>query len=50
MPPVRILIADDHTLMRQGLRQICERLGAFTVDTHMGLIRARQPACFATSA
>jgi NarL family two-component system response regulator LiaR len=31
MPPVRILIADDHTLMRQGLRQLCERLGGFTV-------------------
>jgi NarL family two-component system response regulator LiaR len=31
MPPVRILIADDHTLMRQGLREICERLGRFTV-------------------
>lgn len=31
MPPVRILIADDHTLMRQGLRQLCEGLGNFTV-------------------
>jgi two-component system, NarL family, response regulator LiaR len=31
MPPIRILIADDHTLMRQGLRQICEGLGGFTV-------------------
>lgn len=31
MPPVRILIADDHTLMRQGLRELCERLGGFTV-------------------
>ncbi|HAV77853.1 MAG TPA: DNA-binding response regulator [Anaerolineae bacterium] len=31
MPPVKILIADDHTLMRQGLRQICENLGNFTV-------------------
>lgn len=31
MPPIRILIADDHTLMRQGLRQLCERPGAFTV-------------------
>jgi DNA-binding NarL/FixJ family response regulator len=31
MPPIRILIADDHTLMRQGLRQLCEGLGDFTV-------------------
>jgi DNA-binding NarL/FixJ family response regulator len=28
---VRILITDDHTLMRQGLRQLCEGLGGFTV-------------------
>jgi len=31
MPPIRLLIADDHTLMRQGLRQLCEGLGGFTV-------------------
>ena len=31
MSPIRILIADDHTLMRQGLRQLCEGLGGFTV-------------------
>jgi DNA-binding NarL/FixJ family response regulator len=31
MPPTRILIADDHTLMRQGLRQLCEGLGGFAV-------------------
>ena len=31
MPRLRILIADDHTLMRQGLRQLCEGLGGFTV-------------------
>jgi DNA-binding NarL/FixJ family response regulator len=31
MPAVRILIADDHTLMRQGLRQLCQGLGGFTV-------------------
>lgn len=31
MPPTRVLIADDHTLMRQGLRQICTGLGGFTV-------------------
>lgn len=29
--PIRILIADDHTLMRQGLREICEGLGSFQV-------------------
>jgi two-component system, NarL family, response regulator LiaR len=31
MPPIKILIADDHTLVRQGLCQLCERLGGFTV-------------------
>jgi two-component system, NarL family, response regulator LiaR len=31
MLPIRLLIADDHTLVRQGLRQLCEGLGAFTV-------------------
>ena len=31
MPPIRILIADDHTLMRQGLRQLCEGMGGVTV-------------------
>lgn len=31
MATTRILIADDHTLMRQGLRQICEGLGGFSV-------------------
>jgi two-component system, NarL family, response regulator LiaR len=31
MARIRILIADDHTLMRQGLRQLCEGLGGFTV-------------------
>ncbi len=31
MPPIRILLADDHTLVRQGLRQLCEGLGGFTV-------------------
>lgn len=29
--PIRVLIADDHTLVRQGLRQLCEGLGGFTV-------------------
>jgi NarL family two-component system response regulator LiaR len=31
MAPIRILIADDHTLMCQGLRQLCERLAGFSV-------------------
>ena len=31
MPPIRLLLADDHTLVRQGLRQLCEGLGNFTV-------------------
>lgn len=31
MSPIGILITDDHTLMRQGLRQICEGLGGFIV-------------------
>ena len=31
MSPIKILIADDHTLMRQGLRQLCEGLGGFEV-------------------
>jgi len=29
--PIRILIADDHTLMRQGLREICTGIGGFDV-------------------
>ena len=50
MPSVRILIADDHTLMRQGLRQLCEGLGGFRVlaeaenGTHaVELARAARP-------
>lgn len=31
MPPIRLLIADDHTLVRQSLRQLCEGMGSFTV-------------------
>jgi NarL family two-component system response regulator LiaR len=31
MSSIRILIADDHTLMRQGLREICEGIGGFEV-------------------
>jgi two-component system, NarL family, response regulator LiaR len=31
MPSIRLLIADDHTLVRQGLRQLCEGPGGFTV-------------------
>ena len=30
MSQIKILIVDDHTLMRQGLRQLCEGLGGFT--------------------
>ena len=36
MPPIRVLIADDHTLMRQGLRQLCEELGGFAVVAEAG--------------
>jgi DNA-binding NarL/FixJ family response regulator len=31
MSAIRILIADDHRLFRQGLRQICEQKGGFVV-------------------
>jgi DNA-binding NarL/FixJ family response regulator len=31
MSPVRLLIADDHRLLRQGLRQVCEEFGDFEV-------------------
>lgn len=31
MSPIKILIADDHTLMRQGLSQLCEGMGGFSV-------------------
>ncbi len=31
MPPIRVLLVDDHTLFRQGLRQICEIKGGFDV-------------------
>jgi DNA-binding NarL/FixJ family response regulator len=31
MAPIRILLADDHRLFRQGMRQICEVLGGFEV-------------------
>ena len=31
MPPIRVLIVDDHRLFRQGLRQICEVVGGFEV-------------------
>ena len=50
LPPIRILIADDHTLMRQGLRQLCEGLGGFTVVAEaengsqaLALARTAQP-------
>jgi two-component system, NarL family, response regulator LiaR len=29
--PIRVLIADDHRLFREGLRQICELVGGFIV-------------------
>lgn len=31
MSKIRVLLADDHTLFRQGLRQICEIKGGFEV-------------------
>lgn len=31
MPAIRVLLADDHNLFRQGLRQICEIAGGFQV-------------------
>lgn len=31
MSTIRILLADDHTLVPQGLRQLCEGMGGFTV-------------------
>jgi DNA-binding NarL/FixJ family response regulator len=31
MSPIRLLLADDHRLFRQGLRQICEVVGEFEV-------------------
>jgi DNA-binding NarL/FixJ family response regulator len=31
MPPITVLLADDHTLFRQGLHQICEIKGGFDV-------------------
>jgi len=31
MSPIRVLIADDHRLFRQGLRQICETVGRLEV-------------------
>jgi DNA-binding NarL/FixJ family response regulator len=31
MAPIRMLLADDHRLFRQGMRQICEVLGGFEV-------------------
>ncbi len=50
MPPIRLLIADDHTLVRQGLRQLCEGIGGFEVVAEaengvqaVELARAAQP-------
>jgi two-component system, NarL family, response regulator LiaR len=46
MPPIRILIVDDHTLMRQGLRQLCEGMGGFTVVAEAGNgLQAVELAC-----
>ena len=48
--PIRVLIADDHTLVRQGLCQLCAGLGGFTVVAEaengaqaVALARATQP-------
>lgn len=50
MPPISVLITDDHTLVRQGLRQVCEGLGDFAVVAEaedgsqaVELARATQP-------
>jgi DNA-binding NarL/FixJ family response regulator len=31
MSAIRVLIADDHRIVRQGLRHVCEMVGGFTV-------------------
>jgi DNA-binding NarL/FixJ family response regulator len=31
MASIRVLIADDHRIVRQGLRHVCEQAGGFTV-------------------
>jgi len=31
MPSIRVLIVDDHRIVRQGLRHVCERTGGFEV-------------------
>src|SRR5687768_7182726 len=36
MPPLRILIADDHTLVRQGLRKILEAQTGWEVVAEAG--------------
>lgn len=50
MPMLSILIADDHTLVRQGLCQLCEELGGFKVVSEaengaqaVALARTTQP-------
>jgi DNA-binding NarL/FixJ family response regulator len=50
MAPIRVQIADDHTLVRQGLCQLCAELGGFTVVAEaengtqaVALARATQP-------
>ena len=34
--PIRILLADDHTIMRQGLRQILEHEADFAIVAEAG--------------
>lgn len=50
MLKINVLIADDHTLVRQGLRQICETLGGFNVvaeadsgDAAVALAASKRP-------
>jgi len=46
MPPIRVLIADDHTLVRQGLRQLCEGVGSFAVVAEAANgVQAVEQAC-----
>ncbi len=42
MPPIRLLIDDDHPLPRQGLRQLCEGMGGFTLVAEAGMAPRRR--------